>query len=150
MLADDKRLSVKMKNHQDQIVVLEEEELGILLLDFCLSHTDQQVLDSARVVKSSKATEMERAISEHYNVAVVETAPGFQHIDEQINLFDETGETFIFGLGENNEYLIDSFVRDKDFIQTAIITCEMAEYWKRKHYTLDKALEYLNRQYQIK
>src|SRR5699024_3052897 len=54
-----------------------------------------------------------------------------------------TGETFIFGFEESYGYLIDSFARDKDAVQAAVMASEMAYYWKKQGKTLLDALDVL-------
>src|SRR5699024_421572 len=66
-----------------------------------------------------------------------------KHIGEKVNLFDTTGETFIFGFEESSGYLASSFIRDQDAIQSAVIVCEMVHYWKEQGKTLFDVLSNL-------
>src|SRR5699024_2380184 len=60
---------------------------------------------------------------------------------------DSTGEMFVFGFEESYGYLINSFARDKDAVQAAVMACEMAFYWQQKGKTLLEVLELLYEKY---
>lgn len=138
---DADRLGVAVKNKQDEYTVLTGNQLGCLLLDYILKHTNERILKNARLLKTIVTTELGRAIAASYNVKTIDTLTGFKYIGEKINEFDTTGETFIFGFEESYGYLINSFSRDKDAVQATVMTCEMASYWRAKGKTL---LEVLN------
>jgi len=140
---DADRLGVAVKNKEGQFETLTGNELGALLLDFILSHTDERLLPNARMIKTIVTSELGRAIALSYGVKTIDTLTGFKYIGEKINEFDTTGETFIFGYEESYGYLMSTFVRDKDGVHAAIIACEMAEHWKRQGLTLLDALAQL-------
>ncbi|MEI3612036.1 phospho-sugar mutase [Pseudogracilibacillus sp. SO30301A] len=147
LLATDlnaERLGVAVKNKQNEYTILTGNQLGCLLLDYILKHANERVLNNARLLKTIVTTELSRAIATSYHVKTIDTLSGFQNISEKINEFDATGETFIFGFEENCSYLINSFSRDKDAVQAAVMTSEMASFWKAKGKTL---LEVLDRLY---
>ena len=140
---DADRLGVAVKNDEDEYEVLTGNQLGSLMLDYILRHTDEKVLTNARMIKTIVTTELGRAIADYYGVETVDTLTGFKYIGEKINEYDSTGETFVFGYEESYGYLISSFARDKDAVQASVMTCEMAHYWKEKGYTLLDALNHL-------
>lgn len=137
---DADRLGVAVKNKQNEYVVLTGNQLGSLMLDYILRHTDERILPNARMIKTIVTTELGRAIADYYGVETVDTLTGFKYIGEKINEYDTTGETFIFGYEESYGYLISSFARDKDAVQASVMACEMAQYWKEKGLTLLDAL----------
>src|SRR5699024_6281327 len=108
-----------------------------------LSHTDFSIVKNARFLKSIVTTDMGNAIAQSYGVETIETLTGFKYIGEKIREFDSTEETFIFGFEESYGYLINSFSRDKDAVQAAVMACEMAFYWQQRGKTLLDALELL-------
>ena len=138
---DADRLGVAVKNKQNEYTVLTGNQLGCLLLDYILKHTNERVLTNARLLKTIVTTELGRAIAASYNVKTIDTLTGFKYIGEKINEFDATGETFIFGFEESYGYLINPFSRDKDAVQATVMTCEMASYWKAKGKTLLEVLD---------
>ncbi|OZU87107.1 phosphoglucomutase [Virgibacillus indicus] len=140
---DADRLGVAVKDPSGEYKVLTGNQLGSLLLDYILSHSDPIVLKSARMLKTVVTSELGRAVADAYGVKTIDTLTGFKYIGEKIRQFDSTGETFIFGYEESYGYLISSFARDKDAVQAAMMACEMAYYWKNQGKTLLEALDVL-------
>src|SRR5690625_3488677 len=140
---DSDRLGVAVLDENSEYKVLTGNQLGVLLLDYILSHTDFSIVKNARFLKSIVTTDMGNAIAQSYGVETIETLTGFKYIGEKIREFDSTEETFIFGFDESYGYLINSFSRDKDAVQAAVMACEMAFYWQQRGKTLLDALELL-------
>ena len=99
------------------------------------------------MIKTVVTTELGQKIAQAYGVKSLHTLTGFKYIGEKIRQFDATGETFIFGFEESNGFLIDGFVREKDAVQAAMLTAEMAYSLKKEGKTLLDALEELYEQY---
>lgn len=144
---DADRLGVAVKKPAGNYIVLTGNQLGSLLLDYILMHTDSNIFRNARMIKTVVTTELGRAIADSYHVETIETLTGFKYIAEKIAEFDATGETFIFGYEESYGYLISGFVRDKDAVQAAVLTAEMANYWKSQGKSVLEALEALYEKY---
>lgn len=140
---DADRLGVAVKNYNGDYETLTGNELGALLLDYILTNTDERLLSNARMIKTIVTSELGRAIASSYGVKTIDTLTGFKYIAEKINEYDATGELFIFGYEESYGYLISSFVRDKDGVQAALLTSEMAEKYKQQGMTLLDALQQL-------
>lgn len=138
---DADRLGVAVKGNSGNYEILTGNQLGSLLLDYILFHTDPVLMDSSRMIKTIVTTELGRAIASHYGVETIDTLTGFKYIGEKINEYDTTGESFIFGYEESYGYLISGFVRDKDGVQAAVMACEMAQYWKERGKTLFDVLQ---------
>jgi len=138
---DADRLGVAVKNNQGEYQVLTGNQLGVLLLDYILSHTEEVILPNARMIKTVVTTELGRAVADSYSVKTIDTLTGFKYIGEKIRQFDATGETFIFGFEESYGYLISSFARDKDAVQAAVMATEMAYTFKKQGKTLLDALD---------
>jgi len=144
---DTDRLGVAVKDQSGDYQVLTGNQLGSLLLDYILHQYSGQSLTHARMLKTIVTTELSRKIAEDYGVKTVNTLTGFKFISEKIRQYDTTGETFIFGFEESYGYLIDSFSRDKDAIQAAVMTAEMAYAWKKRGKSLLDALDQLYETY---
>lgn len=144
---DADRLGVAVKNETGEYQVLTGNQLGSLLLDYILRHSDHRVIQNPRMIKTVVTTELGRAIADANQVETIDTLTGFKFIGEKINQFDSTGETFIFGFEESYGYLISSFARDKDAVQAAMMATEMAYYWKQQGKTLFDALDSLYEQH---
>ena len=137
---DADRLGVAVKDGTGDYVVLTGNQLGALLLDYILKHTHENILPCARMIKTIVTSELGRKVADNYGVKTIDTLTGFKYIGAKINEFDATGESFVFGYEESYGYLINGFTRDKDAVQSAVMACEMAQYWKNKGYTLLDAL----------
>src|SRR5699024_1763931 len=68
---DADRLGVAVKNKEGQFETLTGNELGALLLDFILSHTDERLLPNARMIKTIVTSELGRAIALSYGVKTI-------------------------------------------------------------------------------
>lgn len=147
---DSDRLGVAAK-HGSKYERLNGNQLGVLLLNYILkSRRDMEDLpDNPVVIKTIVTTSMADKIAAEYGAEIVNTLTGFKYIGEQLGRLEESGEIerFLFGLEESCGYLIGPYVRDKDAIGTAMLVCEMAEYYKSLEMTLWDALEELYEKY---
>ncbi|SEP70954.1 alpha-phosphoglucomutase [Virgibacillus subterraneus] len=140
---DADRLGVAVRDDAGEYNVLTGNQLGSLLLDYILSHSEQALLANGRMLKTIVTSELGRKIADYYGVKTIDTLTGFKFIGEKIRQFDATGETFVFGYEESYGYLISSFARDKDAVQAAVHASEMAYFWKKQGKTLHAALDEL-------
>ncbi|SFM17942.1 alpha-phosphoglucomutase [Gracilibacillus orientalis] len=144
---DADRLGVAVKDGDGSYQVLTGNQLGSLLLDYTLSHSNDKELKNGQFIKTIVTTELGRAIASHYGVDTINTLTGFKFIGEKIKQFESDERQFLFGYEESYGYLIGDFVRDKDAVQAAVAACEMANYWKTKGKTLLEALDTLYEQH---
>lgn len=140
---DADRLGVAVKNKAGDYQVLTGNQLGALMLDYILSHSDLDLLKSGRMLKTVVTSELGKAVADYYGIKTVNTLTGFKFIGEKIRQFDSTGESFVFGYEESYGYLISSFARDKDAVQASMMACEMAYYWHKQGKTLLDVLDEL-------
>lgn len=140
---DADRLGVAVKDKNGDYRLLTGNQLGVLLLDYILAHTEPAILKNSRMITTIVTTTLGQAIADSYGVETVNTLTGFKFIGEKIRGYDTTDEHFIFGFEESYGYLISSFARDKDAVQAVVMACEMAYYWKEKGKTLIDALDML-------
>lgn len=140
---DADRLGAAVRTEDGEYTVLTGNQLGSLLLDYILSHSDLNIHRNARMIKTVVTTELGRAIADSYGVETIETLTGFKYIAEKIANFARTGETFMFGYEESYGYLASSFTRDKDAVQACVLTAEMAYYWKTQGKSVLDALDAL-------
>ncbi|MEN2465392.1 phospho-sugar mutase [Ornithinibacillus sp. JPR2-1] len=138
---DADRLGVAVKNEMGDYTVLTGNQLGALLVDYILSHTNKVLLSNYRLLKTIVTSELGQAVAKSYGVKTINTLTGFKYISEKIHQFDSTGEAFAFGYEESYGYLISSFTRDKDAVQAAVMASEMAYYWKQQGKSLLDALD---------
>src|SRR5690625_1810210 len=144
---DADRLGVAVKNNHNAYELLTGNQIGSLLLDYILKNESVNNLKDGRLLKTIVTTEFSDKIAAAYGVETINTLTGFKYISEKIRAYDETGEQFIFGFEESYGYLIESFSRDKDGVQSAVMGAEMAHYWHKRGRTLLQALEELYETY---
>ena len=119
-------------------------ELAPLLLDYLLSRKSQAgALPENGIVFDSIVTgDLGKRICRKYKVEAESTLTGFKYIGDKIREYGDD-KTFLFGYEESCGYMIKDFTRDKDGVQAAILTAEMADCYKSKGMTLMDALETL-------
>ncbi|MDF2054914.1 phospho-sugar mutase [Priestia megaterium] len=146
---DADRLGVAVKDLNNQYVILSGNQMGALMLHYLLTQKKAQgtlPINSA-IIKTIVTSEMGRCIANDFGVTTIDTLTGFKFIGEKIKEFKETEEyVFQFGYEESYGYLINDFVRDKDAVQSAVFTAEVAAYYKVQGKTLyDGLLELFNK-----
>ena len=142
---DADRLGVAVRN-DESYQLLTGNQLGALLLHYILQRKQQagELPNNAAMLKTIVTSEFGTAIANKFNVATVNTLTGFKFIAEKIAEWEQTGEhTFMFGYEESYGYLAGDFVRDKDAVQIALLTADMAAYYKKQGMTLLDALNTL-------
>ena len=142
---DADRLGVAVFNGENY-QLLTGNQLGALLLHYILQRKQQagELPDNAAMLKTIVTSEFGTAIANKFNVATVNTLTGFKFIAEKIAEWEQSGEhTFMFGYEESYGYLAGDFVRDKDAVQIALLTADMAAYYKKQGATLLDALNTL-------
>jgi phosphoglucomutase len=136
---DADRLGVAVRNHKGEYEVLTGNQTGALMLDYLLSQKKANGTLPANgvVLKTVVTSEIGRIIAASYGLDTVDTLTGFKFIGEKIKQYEESGEyEFLFGYEESYGYLIRSFCRDKDAVQSVLFACEVATYYKSQGKTL--------------
>ncbi|MBQ3107387.1 MAG: phospho-sugar mutase [Firmicutes bacterium] len=126
---------------------LTSNQLGILLLDFLCSA--RRLPDSPVLIKSVLATPLADAIAARYGLTTINVLPGFSHIGRQLHTLEKEGrlDSFVFAFDGSGGFLSNPALRDKDALNAAFITAEMAAYYKNQNKTLTERLEELYRKY---
>ena len=134
----------------DEVQLISGNDMGILLLDYILSHrrTDAGSLPPV-VVKTIVSTDMAAAVCSHYGAELRNVLTGFKFIGEQIGLLEKEGhvERYAFGFEESYGYLSGTSVRDKDAVNAALLVCEMAANLKAEGKTMLDRLSELRETY---
>jgi phosphoglucomutase len=109
-------------------------QLGVLLVDYVLAAKKEQGTLPAKpaFVKTIVTTELQRLVAEGYGARCYDTLTGFKYICAKIREFEHTpdGPVYVFGNEESYGYLPHTDVRDKDAVSTAVLTAEMALYYR--------------------
>lgn len=141
---DADRLGVAVKNGIEYHL-LTGNQLGVLLLDYILREKNRKgtLPSNAVVLKTIVTSELGRVIAAKFGVSTIDTLTGFKYIAEKIEEYHTSGEfKFLFGYEESYGYLIGDFVRDKDAVQAALMTAEMAGNYQKQGTSLyDRLIE---------
>lgn len=141
---DADRLGVAVRTPSGTYELLTGNQLGALLIDYLLSMKKQNDIlpENGVLLKTIVTSEFGRAIAESFDVETMNTLTGFKFISEKIAEFERTGaKTFLLGYEESYGYLIGTFARDKDAVQAAVLTAEMAAYYKKSGSSLFERLQ---------
>ncbi|MFJ7980240.1 phospho-sugar mutase [Lysinibacillus xylanilyticus] len=146
---DADRLGVAVKTeHSYQL--LTGNQLGALILQYLLEAKKEknELPENGVMLKTIVTSELGAVIAKQYGVETVNTLTGFKYIAEKIAEYDESKEkAYLFGYEESYGYLVQSFVRDKDAVQVALVVAEMAAYYATKQQTLLDVLDSLLNKY---
>ncbi len=140
---DADRLGVAVRNKEDEYELLTGNQLGALLLHYILSQKEKRsdLPENGVALKTIVTSEFGRAVAAKFGVDMLDTLTGFKFISEKIEEFANDGTySFLFGYEESYGYLIGDFARDKDAVQAALLTAEMAAHYKSDGKTLNDAL----------
>ncbi|ATG97223.1 phospho-sugar mutase [Mesoplasma lactucae] len=121
--------------HDGQMVILNGNEVGALLINWKLHQLDlkKKIPTNPTMYSSFVTSDLgDRIAHEQFNVEVVKTLTGFKWMGNEINKEAKLGRNFVFAYEESIGYVIDDSTRDKDGIQAAIMTAEMA--WNAKNH----------------
>ncbi|OCS87055.1 phosphoglucomutase [Caryophanon latum] len=139
---DADRLGVAVRDGEDY-VLLTGNQLGALVVNYLIEAKKEAgtLPENAVVLKTIVTSELGASIARANSVEVVDVLTGFKYIAEKIEQYTTTGEKqFLFGYEESYGYLVKDFVRDKDAVQLALLTAEMASYYAAQEKTLLHAL----------
>lgn len=141
---DSDRVGIAVRSTNGEYQLMTGNQVGALLMDFILNHTDLSVYLHPAVVKTVVTSELGAEIARKHGVTVFSTLTGFKFIGEKITQFEEaklTGNSeqnydFLFGYEESYGYLAGTHARDKDAVVSALLICEMAAKAKAEGKTL--------------
>ena len=146
---DADRLGVLAKDENGHYRLLTGNQLGALLIDYILAARKElgNLPDNGVIIKTIVTSSLGADIARQYGIGFMEVLTGFKYIGEKIAEFCQNKRhTFLFGYEESYGFLIGDFVRDKDAIQTCLLSAEMAAYHKTRGLTLFDRLQQIYRE----
>ena len=148
---DSDRIGAAVK-HNGNYVLVTGNQMGALLMQYVLSHTDMSEFHKPAVVKTIVTSELGAEIARKHGCTVFSTLTGFKYIGEKITQFEkaETEDrdfTYLFGYEESYGYLAGIHARDKDAVVSAMLICEMAAEAKKQGKTLMDEMEDIYKEY---
>lgn len=152
---DSDRVGVAVKTTNGDYQLMTGNQVGALLMDFVLNHTDLGMYPRPAVVKTVVTSELGAEIAKKHGITVFSTLTGFKFIGEKITQFEQARRignpdqeyTFLFGYEESYGYLAGTHARDKDAVVSALLICEMAAEAKAEGKTLADKMDELYREY---
>lgn len=141
---DCDRVGIAVKNINGDYELMTGNQVGALLMNFVLEHTDLTAMKKPAVVKTVVTSELGAEIARKHGLMVFSTLTGFKFIGEKITQFEkaktecnsEQDFDIIFGYEESYGYLAGTHARDKDAVVSALLICEMAAEAKANGKTL--------------
>lgn len=141
---DSDRVGIAVKNADGEYQLMTGNQVGALLINFVLSHTDMTQYPNPAIVKTVVTSELGAEIARKHGVSVFSTLTGFKFIGEKITQFEQAKKSgrkeqdydFLFGYEESYGYLAGTHARDKDAVVSSLLICEMAAEAKANGKTL--------------
>jgi len=141
---DADRVGVMARGKNGEFVAITGNQMGALLLHYVITarKNNKTLKSNAYAVKSIVSTDMVYKICETEGIKLHDVLTGFKFIGEVIKNYESNGEDngFILGFEESYGYLLGSYARDKDAVETSMIILEMTAYYKKMNMTLCDAL----------
>ena len=131
---DCDRVGIAVKDANNEYKLLTGNQIGSLLMDFIIRHTDLSELEKPAIVKTIVTSELGAKIAEKNDIEVFSTLTGFKFIGEKITQFEKAKDQddlsrnfdYLFGYEESYGYLCGTHARDKDAVVSSMLICEMA------------------------
>lgn len=146
---DSDRVGIAVKKSNGNYQLMTGNQVGALLTNFILNHTDLNLYPHPAIVKTVVTSDLGAEIARKHKVNVFSTLTGFKFIGEKITQFNEAKKKgdverdfdFLFGYEESYGYLAGTHARDKDAVVASLMICEMAANAKDKGITLLDEME---------
>ena len=140
---DCDRIGVAVKTNKGYELIT-GNQMGGLLTDFIISHTDMKKLKRPAIIKSIVTSSLGEKIAKKQGVFVFSTPTGFKFIGERMNQFetakkvknDAQNYDYLLGYEESYGYLVGEHARDKDGVVSAMLIAEMTAFHKKNGKTL--------------
>ena len=133
------RMGIGVLNSDGSYTYLTGNQSGCLLLDYLA--TFKKISKKGVVLNTIVTSNSGKAVYDMHGLRLIQTLTGFKFIGEQMGILEHSEtEEFFFGYEESYGYVIKDFVRDKDSIQSSLLLCEVASYYKSQNMTLVDAL----------
>ncbi len=131
--------------------LLSGNQHGVLLVDYIFHRLAEQskLPNNAVFANTIVTTDMQQRVLRDLSVSCRQTLTGFKNIADVMRELDHSGNLsdFIMGTEESYGYLIGCHVWDKDAFAAALLTVEMALFYRSKGQSILERLEELYRKH---
>lgn len=134
---DADRLGIICKAN-GEYVHINGNQVGVLLTEYSLSQKKDSLTKDDYIVSTVVSTNMVESIAKAYNITAQIVYTGFKFIAETIKKRENkpNGGRFLMAFEESCGYLPGTYVRDKDAVGAALLTCSAAAFYKSQGKTL--------------
>ncbi len=134
---DADRLGIALRNPDNEFVLLNGNQTGVLLIHYILSQykARNKYKGNEYIIKTIVTTDLMDRIAESYNVKCYNVLTGFKYFADLIKKL-EGKEKYIGGGEESYGFLPGDYVRDKDAVASCALFAEMAAFAKENGKTL--------------
>lgn len=141
---DSDRVGIAVRSSDGSYQLMSGNQVGALLMNFILAHTDIHKYRHPAVVKTVVTSNLGAEIARKHGISIFSTLTGFKFIGEKITQFEqakiegdkEKNFDFLFGYEESYGYLSGTHACDKDAVVSSLLICEMAAEAKASGATL--------------
>ena len=136
---DCDRIGIVLFDKNKQPVYMSGNQTGAILIQYLLSRRKElNILPKDGIMYNTiVSSPLGAKIASSFGVETQQTLTGFKYIGDKIaRAIENNGKKFMIGYEESYGYLINPSVRDKDGVQSAMLICEMASYYKHMGKTL--------------
>lgn len=134
---DADRVGIAVRNDQDEMILLNGNQTGSLLVWYQISRRKEKGLlrGNEYVAKTIVTTDLIEDIAGSYGIPWYDTLTGFKYIAGVMR--EKEGKEYFIGGGEESYgYLVGEFVRDKDAVLSSVVIAEMAAWAHANHTSL--------------
>lgn len=138
---DADRVGIAVKDDRGDLVLLNGNQTGCLLINYVLERWEAQNRLTGReyIVKTIVTSYLMDRIAEAKGVECYNVLTGFKYIGALMTEL-EGEKTFIAGGEESYGYLVGDHARDKDAVVSAAMIAEMAAYYRDRGQSLFEAM----------
>ena len=141
---DCDRIGIVIFDNNRNPIYMTCNQTGSILINYLLSTRKEQGIlpDNGIMYNTIVSSPLGAKVASLYGVETEQTLTGFKYIGDKIaRAIENNGKVFQIGYEESYGYLINSDVRDKDGVQSVLLICEMASYYKHQGKTLLEVYE---------
>ena len=132
---DCDRIGIVIFDKENNPIYMTGNQTGAILINYLLSVRKEQGIlpDNGIMYNTIVSSPLGAKVASMYGVETQQTLTGFKYIGDKIaRALENNGKVFQIGYEESYGYLINPAVRDKDGVQSVMLICEMASYYKHQ------------------
>lgn len=139
---DGDRLGAAVRNLQDEYILLNGNQTGILLIWYIISQLKEKNLlgENSYIIKTIVTSGLFDDIAAANNVKCFNVLTGFKYFASLIRKLESDGLKYIGGGEESFGFMPGDYVRDKDAVASCALMAEIAAYAASKNMSLFELL----------